>query len=106
MVPREMSLVKLETEGGNVEPRDYGPCWKPSGGGSIKLDDIGGGVNAETGGGSIDVGLVSGDLGLHTGGGGIVVRQAMERSSPKRAAEAWNRVRGSGSEHRDGRRQH
>ena len=77
MVPREMSLVKLETEGGNVDASGVaGRVEAESGGGSIKFDDIGGGVNAETGGGSIDVGTVSGDLGLHTGGGGIVVRHA------------------------------
>jgi hypothetical protein len=77
MVPREMALVKLETEGGNVDASGVaGRVEAESGGGSIKFDDIGGGVNAETGGGSIDVGTVGGDLGLHTGGGGIVVRHA------------------------------
>ena len=77
MVPREMALVKLETEGGNVDAAGVaGHVEAESGGGSIKLDDIGGGVNAETGGGSIDVGTVSGDLGLHTGGGSIAIRHA------------------------------
>ncbi|MGC2447296.1 MAG: hypothetical protein WA477_06610 [Candidatus Sulfotelmatobacter sp.] len=77
MVPREMALVKLETEGGNVDaPGVTGHVEAESGGGSIKFDDIGGGVNAETGGGSIDVGTVSGDLGLHTGGGSIAIRHA------------------------------
>jgi DUF4097 and DUF4098 domain-containing protein YvlB len=77
MVPREMALVKLETEGGNVDATGVmGRVEAESGGGSMKLDDIGGGVNAETGGGSIDVGTISGDLGLHTGGGSIEVRQA------------------------------
>jgi len=77
MVPREMALVKLETEGGNIDASGVGGRVEASsGGGGIKFDDIGGGVNAETGGGSIDVGTVSGDLGLHTGGGGIVVRHA------------------------------
>jgi DUF4097 and DUF4098 domain-containing protein YvlB len=69
MVPREMALVKLETEGGNVETTGVT--------GRVEAeDDIGGGVNAETGGGSIDVGTVGGELGLHTGGGSIEVRQA------------------------------
>jgi len=77
MVPREMALVKLETEGGNVDASGVaGRVEAESGGGSIKFDDIGGGVNAETGGGSIDVGTVSGDLGLHTGGGSIAIRHA------------------------------
>ena len=77
MVPREMALVKLETEGGNVDATGLaGRVEAESGGGSMKLDDIGGGVSAETGGGGIDVGTVSGDLALHTGGGSIEVRHA------------------------------
>jgi hypothetical protein len=77
MVPREMALVKLETEGGNVEASGVaGRVEAGSGGGSMKLDDIGGGASAETGGGSIDVGTVGGDLGLHTGGGSIKIRHA------------------------------
>ena len=76
-VPREMALVKLETEGGNVDTSGIaGRVEAESGGGSMRLDDIGGGVSAETGGGSIDVGTVSGDLGLHTGGGSISIRHA------------------------------
>src|SRR5215468_5816136 len=77
MVPREMALVKLETEGGNVDANGLaGRVEAQTGGGSIRVDDIGGGVNAETGGGSIDVGTVNGEMGLHTGGGSIEVRQA------------------------------
>lgn len=77
VVPREMALVKLETEGGNVDAMGVaGRVEAESGGGSMKLDDIGGGVSAETGGGSIEIGTVSGDLGLHTGGGPIEVRHA------------------------------
>ncbi len=77
MIPREMALVKLETEGGNIDATGIsGHLDASSGGGSIKFDDVGGGVNAETGGGSIDVGTVSGDLGLHTGGGAIAVHHA------------------------------
>lgn len=77
MVPREMALVKLETEGGNVDAVGLtGRVEAETGGGSIRVDDIGAGVTAETGGGTINVGTVSGDLGLQTGGGSIVVRQA------------------------------
>jgi DUF4097 and DUF4098 domain-containing protein YvlB len=77
VVPRDMALVKLETDGGNVEAIGVGGRVEAeSGGGGMKLDDIGGGVSAETGGGSIDVGTVSGDLALHTGGGSIEVRRA------------------------------
>ena len=76
-VPREIALVKLETEGGNVETTGItGRLEAESGGGSMRLDDIGGGASAETGGGSIDVGTVSGDLGLHTGGGSIKIVRA------------------------------
>jgi DUF4097 and DUF4098 domain-containing protein YvlB len=77
MVPREMAMLKLETEGGNVDASGVmGHVEAESGGGSMKLDDIGGGASAETGGGSIDIGTVSGDLGLHTGGGSIEVHHA------------------------------
>ncbi len=77
MVPREMALLKLETDGGNVEASGVsGKVEAQSGGGTLRLDDIGGGAYAETGGGSIDVGTVNGELGLHTGGGTIRVRQA------------------------------
>jgi DUF4097 and DUF4098 domain-containing protein YvlB len=76
-VPREMSLVKLETDGGEVDATGVtGRVEAESGGGGVHLDDIGGGVSAETGGGSIDVGTVSGDIALHTGGGTIEVHQA------------------------------
>jgi len=77
VVPREIALVKLETEGGSVDTTGLaGRVEAQTGGGSIHLDDIGGGTNAETGGGSIDVGRISGDIGLHTGGGSIEVHQA------------------------------
>jgi DUF4097 and DUF4098 domain-containing protein YvlB len=76
-VPREIALVKLETDGGNVETVGIsGRLEAETGGGGMRIDDIGGGVNAETGGGTIDIGSVKGDLGLHTGGGGISIRQA------------------------------
>lgn len=76
-VPREIALVKLETEGGNVETTGIaGRLEAESGGGSMRLDDIGAGIAAETGGGSISVGTAGGDLGLHTGGGSIQVRRA------------------------------
>lgn len=77
MVPRDIALVKLETDGGDVDATGLGGRVEAeSGGGSVRLDDIGGGANAETGGGSINVGTVGGDIGLHTGGGPIVVHQA------------------------------
>lgn len=76
-VPREMTLVKLETDGGNVDAAGVaGRVEAESGGGSIHVDDIGSGVNAETGGGPIDVGTVNGEIGLHTGGGSIEIHHA------------------------------
>lgn len=73
-VPRDTGLVKIETEGGNIETTGIaGRVEAESGGGSMHLDDIGGGVHAETGGGSIDVGTITGEISLHTGGGSIQV---------------------------------
>jgi hypothetical protein len=71
-VPREMDLVKVETEGGDVVTTGIsGRFEAESGGGTIHLDDIGGAISVETGGGTIDVGNVGGDLTLRTGGGAI-----------------------------------
>lgn len=76
-VPRDIGLVRIETEGGNVDATAIGGHVEAeSGGGSVHLDDIGGGVRAETGGGSIDVGSITGDIGLHTDGGSIDVHHA------------------------------
>ena len=76
-VPREMGLVRLDTEGGSIDATGVaGKVEAQSGGGSMRLDDIGGGATAETGGGSIEVGTINGDLGLHTGGGSIDVHRA------------------------------
>jgi DUF4097 and DUF4098 domain-containing protein YvlB len=79
-VPREIAMVRIETEGGNVDTTGIsGRVEANSGGGSIHLDDIGGGTRAETGGGSIDVGTIGGDISLHTGGGSIEVHHANGR---------------------------
>ena len=81
-VPRDMDLVKLETEGGSVSTTAIsGRVEAQSGGGSIRLDDIGGAISGETGGGSSDVGTVGGDLSLHTGGGSIRVNSAKGKIS-------------------------
>ena len=48
-VPRDMELVKIETEGGNIVTAGIsGRLEAESGGGSIHLDDISGAINAET----------------------------------------------------------
>ncbi len=76
-VPREITEVSIETEGGNVSANGIaGRVDAQSGGGTIRVDDIGGAINAETGGGSIDVGNVASDVSLHTGGGSIKVNSA------------------------------
>jgi DUF4097 and DUF4098 domain-containing protein YvlB len=76
-VPRNIDLVKVETDGGDLTATGVGGRVEgETGGGSIHLDDIGGAVNAETGGGSIEVGTVGGELTLHTGGGSIKVSSA------------------------------
>jgi hypothetical protein len=76
-VPREIELVKIETEGGAVVTTGIaGRLEAESGGGTVHLDDIGGAISAETGGGAIDVGNVGGDLTVRTGGGAINIGSA------------------------------
>ncbi len=76
-VPRDMELVKIETEGGAVVTTGIsGRLEAESGGGAVHLDDIGGAITAETGGGAIEVGNVAGDLTLRTGGGPISIGSA------------------------------
>lgn len=76
-VPREIALVRVETDGGNIDASGVvGRVEAESGGGSMSLDDVGGGARVDTGGGSIKVGTISGDIGLRTGGGSIEVHQA------------------------------
>ena len=73
-VPREMELVKIETDGGHIVTTGIsGRLEAESGGGNIHLDDIGGAITAETGGGPIEVGNVGGDLTVSTGGGTISI---------------------------------
>lgn len=74
-VPREIELVKIETDGGGVAATGIsGRVEAQTGGGSIRVDDIGGSVTAETGGDYIDIGSVNGDVNLQTGGGRISIR--------------------------------
>ena len=52
-VPRDMDLVKIETDGGEIVTTGIaGRLEAESGGGTIHLDDIGGSISAETGGGA------------------------------------------------------
>ena len=76
-VPRNLGSAKIETGGGSVNATGVaGRVELNSGGGNIRLDDIGGEVTAETGGGTIDVGSVQGNVNLQTGGGNIKVASA------------------------------
>jgi hypothetical protein len=76
-VPRDMDLVKIETDGGEIVTTGIsGRLEAESGGGGIHLDDIGGAISAETGGGSIDVGNVGNELTVRTGGGSIHIGSA------------------------------
>lgn len=79
-VPRDLVATEIETDGGSVTVTGLaGQVHASSGGGGVRLDDIGGAAFAETGGGSIDVGKTLGDLSLHTGGGSIKVESAKGR---------------------------
>jgi hypothetical protein len=76
-VPRDLDLVKIETDGGEISTTGIlGRLEAESGGGGIHLEDIGGAISAETGGGSIDVGNVGSDLTVRTGGGTIHIGSA------------------------------
>lgn len=80
VVPRDLALVKLSSDGGSINVRGIGGRVEAeTGGGSVQLDDIGGFAIAETGGGSIEVGRSNGELKLTTGGGNIKVVSAKGR---------------------------
>src|SRR5258705_8345059 len=81
-VPRNIELVKIETDGGSVRTTGIaGRAEIQSGGGSIRADDIGGIIDAETGGGTIDVGTAGSDVNVRTGGGNIKVASAKGKLS-------------------------
>ena len=75
-VPRNLELAKIETDGGSVRTVGIAGRAEVRGGGSIRLDDIGGTIDAETGGGTIDVGSAGNDINVRTGGGNIKVASA------------------------------
>jgi hypothetical protein len=95
-VPRDIDLVKIETEGGDIATIGIsGRLEAESGGGSIHVDDIAGAINAETGGGSIDVGNVGSDLTVQTGGGGIHIGSAKGKISAESGGGSLELVSGS-----------
>ena len=80
VVPRDMALVKLNSDSGSINAHNInGRLEAETGGGAVTLDDLGSYAMAETGGGSIKVGRSSGELKLTTGGGSIQVVSAKGR---------------------------
>ena len=76
-VPRQMEVVRAETDGGAVTVRNVaGRVDTQSGGGGVSLTDITGPITAETGGGTVEVTNGTGDLNLRTGGGSIKINSA------------------------------
>ena len=76
-VPRNLELVKVETDGGSVKATGIaGRAEIQSGGGGIHVDDVAGPIEAETGGGGIDIGTVGSDVNVRTGGGNIKISSA------------------------------
>ena len=73
-VPRNLELVKIETDGGSVRTTGIaGRVEIQSGAGTIHVDDVAGPIAAETGGGTIDIGTVGSDVSVSTGGGNIKI---------------------------------
>lgn len=76
-VPRNLQLVKLNSDGGSIKVAGLGGKLEAeTGGGEVHLDNIAAAM-AETGGGNIQVGNASGELKLVSGGGNINVSSAM-----------------------------
>jgi len=71
-VPRDIELVKIETDGGAVSAKGIsGRVEAETGGGKVHLEDVGGDASAQTGGESIEVDRIGGNLSVQTGGGEI-----------------------------------
>jgi DUF4097 and DUF4098 domain-containing protein YvlB len=76
-VPRDMVLVKIETQGGGVAVNGIaGKVYAGTAGGGVSINDVGGAVYARTSGGGIDVGNTGGELKLETAGGSIRIASA------------------------------
>jgi hypothetical protein len=79
-VPREMEMVRLDTNGGNLAISGTNARVEvATRGGNIALDDIGGAVRAQTAGGNVAIGNVNGEVILKSGGGNIKVGNAKGR---------------------------
>src|ERR1041385_806396 len=69
-VPRDMELVKIETDGGAVSAKGIsGRVEAETGGGKVHLEEIGGDASPETGGDAIEGDRIGGNLNVQTGGG-------------------------------------
>ncbi len=86
-VPRDIDLVKIETEDGEIVTTGIsGRLEVESGAGTIHLDDIGGAINAQTGGGAIDVGTA-------LAAGQFTLVRSRVKLLRKAAVETWSSYR-------------
>jgi DUF4097 and DUF4098 domain-containing protein YvlB len=71
-VPRELELVRVETRSGALNLSSLtATILGTTGGGNVKLDDIGGPVKISSGGGSVEGGNLGADFTLTSGGGDV-----------------------------------
>lgn len=74
-VPQRVQFVQVETSGGDVTVQGVnGRVEVLTGGGQLRIDDVGGIVSAETGGQDINVGSVRSEGHFRTDGGNISIR--------------------------------
>ncbi len=79
-VPRELTVVKIDTSGGAIGVRNIsGRLEAHTMGGGIDLDQIGGLANVHTMGGGINAGSITGEARLETAGGSIHIESAGAR---------------------------
>jgi DUF4097 and DUF4098 domain-containing protein YvlB len=71
-VPNSTEQVKVESESGNIEVVSIaGRTSVETGGGGIKLENIGQEIQAQTGGGNVEINAIGGDATIETGGGNL-----------------------------------
>ncbi len=76
-VPRNMQLINVASDGGNVAVSNTnGRVEVATGGGTVNLDDINGSVRARTAGGNIQIGTVNAEVSIKSGGGNINIANA------------------------------
>ncbi|HUI82671.1 MAG TPA: hypothetical protein VL240_00515 [Candidatus Binatia bacterium] len=73
-VPRDLSLIKVQTRGGSlIFSSIAAPIIASTGAGLIKLDDLAGPVKIASGGGNVEAGNLGGDLSLTSGAADVRV---------------------------------